>query len=119
MGEAKRRRFSSVEGPGAAKVAGLPEAEQEALHRICVMAAMAADAQMVLLAAQAVEIHPGHGTNAALSGALHGLARYAWRIRTPGLTRQEILRMMTMGIENALAQTEAAELMGGPVQGNG
>lgn len=119
MGEAKRRRFAGVEGPGAANVVGLPEAEQEELHRICVMAAMAADAQMALLAVQAKEIHEAQGVNAALSGALHGLARYAWRIRTPGLTRQEIARMMMMGIENALAQTEAAELMGGPVQGNG
>jgi len=119
MGEAKRKRFASVEGPGAADVQSLPETEQEAIHGICVMAAMAADAQMALLAVQAQEIHPAQGVNAALSGAIHGLARYAWRIRTPGLTRAEIARLMSAGIENALAQAEAAELMGGPAQGNG
>lgn len=119
MGEAKRKRFASIEGPGSAAVAGLSDDEQAVIHGICVMAAVASTEQMRLIAAQATELHEEQGTNAALSAALHGLARFAWGIRHRGIERKEITRMMMMGIEHALAQAEASELMGGPVQGNG
>lgn len=121
MGEAKKR-FASIEGEGAEKVAALSDADQAQIHETAAAAASAVAGLLTMM--MSVETSRGdsthgQGPNAIMSGGIHGMARVAWQMRRKGMARAEVARLLTAGITHGLEQAEKLELMGGPVAGHG
>lgn len=120
MGEA-RKRFAKIVGDGAAKVAALSDAQQAELHETAAAAASAINGMLTAMIAleESSNSDHGQGANAVLSGAVHGLAHVAWKMRRKNYSRQDVESLLMTGIRHALEQAQARELMGGPVAGNG